>query len=103
MNSKGRWTPGPWTIRETRDGMTIRKSRRRLEIVAPCEGGGEMVIVGEHTGLDCLRSANARLIAAAPELLEALYKIDANAAESAEWIRRVTRAAIAKAEGREGE
>ena len=41
--------------------------------------------------------ANARLIAAAPDLLLALQKIDANAAESAEWIRRVAREAIAHA------
>lgn len=42
---------------------------------------------------------NARLIAAAPDLIEALEKIDANAAESADWIRRVAREAIAKAKG----
>jgi len=40
---------------------------------------------------------DCRLIAAAPDLLAALYKIDANAAESVEWIRRVAREAIAKA------
>lgn len=68
-------TQGPWTIRETRDGMTVRHKGRRLEIVAPCEGGGEMVIVGKHTGLDCLRSANARLIAAAPDLLCAMKEL----------------------------
>jgi len=33
------------------------------------------------------------------ELLGALEKIDSNAAESPEWIRRVARAAIAKATG----
>ena len=44
-------------------------------------------------------AANARLIAAAPDLLHALQMIDSNAAESAEWIRRVARAAIAKATG----
>jgi hypothetical protein len=43
-------------------------------------------------------NANAALIAAAPDLLAALQKIDANAAESVEWIRRVAREAIAKAE-----
>ena len=43
--------------------------------------------------------ANAQLLAAVPELLEALHKIDANAAESVDWIRRVARAAIAKARG----
>lgn len=41
--------------------------------------------------------ANAPLVGAAPALLAALHKIDANAAESAEWIRNVIRAAIAKA------
>ena len=44
-------------------------------------------------------SANARLIAAAPDLLAALQKIDANAAESVEWIRRVAREAIIRAVG----
>jgi hypothetical protein len=39
----------------------------------------------------------ARLIAAAPDMLLALQHIDSNAAESVEWIRRVARAAIAKA------
>jgi hypothetical protein len=38
-----------------------------------------------------------RLIAAAPDMLLALQHIDSNAAESVEWIRRVARAAIAKA------
>lgn len=41
----------------------------------------------------------ANLFAAAPELLSALCMIDANAAESVEWIRRHTRAAIFKATG----
>lgn len=43
--------------------------------------------------------SNARLIAAAPELLAALEKIDANAAENPEWIRRVCREAIRQAKG----
>ena len=43
------------------------------------------------------RDANAKLIAAAPELLAALEKISANAAESVEWIRRVAQEAINKA------
>jgi hypothetical protein len=48
---------------------------------------------------DAEDDANARLIAAAPELLAALQKIDANAAESVEWIRCVARQAIAQAIG----
>lgn len=41
--------------------------------------------------------ANARAIAALPELLAALERIHANAAESPEWIRRHTCAALEKA------
>lgn len=41
--------------------------------------------------------ANAKLFAAAADLLLALQTIDANAAESAEWIRRCAKDALAKA------
>ena len=68
-------TPGPWTVEETRDGMTIRDNRRRLEIVHNYPNGeGQQVIVGKHTGLDCLTEANAALIAAAPAIYEALQE-----------------------------
>lgn len=43
--------------------------------------------------------ANARLIAAAPDLLAALQDISANAAEDYRWIRRKADEAIAKATG----
>jgi hypothetical protein len=43
---------------------------------------------------------NARLIAAAPEMLAALQLIYANAAESPEWIRARIGSTIAKAEGK---
>lgn len=43
--------------------------------------------------------AGAIALAAFPDLLVALQQIDSNAAESVEWIRRVARAAIAKATG----
>ena len=69
-------TPGPWTVEETRDGMTIRDNRRRLEIVHNYPNGeGQQVIVGKHTGLDCLTDANATLIAAAPAMYEALSEL----------------------------
>jgi hypothetical protein len=45
-------------------------------------------------------TANARLIAAAPDLLAALIQIgDANECAVAEWVRDIARSAIAKAEG----
>lgn len=49
------------------------------------------IVMGENA------EANAWLMANAPVLLAALYSIDANAAESVEWIRRVAREAIAEA------
>ena len=78
-------TPGPWTT----DGSA---ESGNLDIISP---------LGRVAMMDCdhdLTAIDAQLIAAAPDLLAALQKIDANAAESVEWIRRVAREAIAKAE-----
>jgi hypothetical protein len=61
-------TPGPWRHQTPRGPQ--HAIDKKWEIVAPIESG-ELVIVGEHTGIDCLKESNARLIAAAPELLEA--------------------------------
>jgi hypothetical protein len=86
-------TPGPWTIEESNVGY------------GPCyyiEGGdGSYVIHGEGTAWSESDKANARLIAAAPELLEAL-KVAADALGSEEGMAaayRLAREAIAKAEG----
>ena len=84
-------TPGPWKL----DGAA---NTGDLDIISP---------TGRIAMLDCefseasedVLTADARLIAAAPDLLHALRVIDSNAAESPEWIRRVTRDAIAKATG----
>jgi hypothetical protein len=65
-------TPGPWKAQKPRGPQ--HAIDRKWEVVAPMRGG-EQVIVGEHTGVDCLREANARLIAAAPELLAALAAV----------------------------
>ena len=73
---------------------------------------GEMVIVGEHTGIECLTEANARLIAAAPSLLAALKQASAiferlangerggEVFGSASNLRDAVNATISKAEGR---
>ena len=63
-------TPGPWIAQKPRGRQ--HAIDRKWEIVHPCEGGGENVIVGEHTGIDCLTEPNALLIAAAPTMLLAL-------------------------------
>jgi hypothetical protein len=91
-------TPGPWKMsgsttavyRAVQDGNWAGHSDLNEPIAWLTDTGRN----AEET------EANARLIAAAPELLAALKKIDANAAESPEWIRRVARKARRKAEGR---
>ena len=55
-------TPGPLRAQKPRGPQ--HAIDRKWEIVQPCDGGGEHVIVGEHTGVDCLMEANAmRLVA----------------------------------------
>jgi hypothetical protein len=93
-------TPGPWHW--IGDSLT----HRQFDIYAPTQTPHQHVCTVNNLPVDKLYTrdadvalANARLIAAAPELLAALQKIDANAAESVEWIRRVARQAIAQAIG----
>lgn len=93
-------TPGPWKAQEPRGHQ--RAINRKWEVISKVYGG-ELVIVGEHTGVDCLKEADARLIAAAPELLTALedliYALDRNPnipVFACGEAREVARAAIAK-------
>lgn len=74
-------TPGPWNVSQ------------------PCELSPRYSVYHNGPLVYCDRGEDAHLIAAAPDLLAALQKIDANAAESVEWIRRVAREALAKATG----
>jgi hypothetical protein len=76
-------TPAPWRIGDA--GITV---------FGPPNGNPSPETVAATRN-----RANARLIAAAPDLLHALQLIDSNAAENPEWIRRVARDAIAKAGG----
>ena len=95
-----------WTPRK--DGLGSLPNHHSLEIVHNYPGGGgQPVIVGKHTGIDCLTPANAALIAAAPAMYEAACKV------LADWERYTVssmcnhtlhgiadlRAAIAQAEG----
>ena len=88
-------TPGPWTVTLSFDATMRREIWTEIDRET---GYRELVALipdaeGEHINGD------ARLIAAAPDLLHALQMIDSNAAESVEWIRRVARTAIARATG----
>jgi hypothetical protein len=78
-------TPGPWEKRHLR-------VQKEGNYIADCDAG--------YLFSDEEKHANARLIAAAPALLAALEKIETNAAESPEWIRRVTGAALQLARGK---
>lgn len=85
-------TPGPWEI-DSEQPSTVKKFTHgnRLSI-ATVHGG-----YGEKTR----RTANARLIAAAPELLEALESFPGFLAETSEgdpWLEKM-RYVIAKARG----
>ena len=93
-------TPGPWHVEIGPDRLAVRRitafDQSRYPYVARsvCD-----LPAREDAEEDAALEADARLIAAAPEMLQALERIDANAAESVEWIRRVAREAIAKAKG----
>jgi hypothetical protein len=89
-------TPGPWHINE-------ELSKRATYLVFSGDGNGYLVAnVGNYHTDDKECEANARLIAAAPDLLEALRFIADDIAEGVKakgsW-ERLARAAIAKATG----
>lgn len=75
------------------------QSFRYLDDNAPDYRGA----IVDECGAVVVRAVNqkqhGKLLAAAPKLLAALHKINANAAESVEWMRRVTSEAIAEVEG----
>ena len=94
MSTNDKHTPGPWR----RENRHIGYSVRGLKNVAwvPTISSSD----GNHTGM-AEAAANARLIAAAPEMLAALRKIAEGSYQSMgrgpEWANKVARDAIAKA------
>lgn len=103
-NTIGKHTPGPWELFET----TNHEGDETISI----RGNGEFIatmdvqsIKGEPYALPPNSAANARLIAAAPDLLEALKDIAETASYCDSWesfpedqLNRAF-AAISKAEG----
>lgn len=105
-------TAGPWRYHEWTGGNGRRFAietadhRHGIASIAPNENASTLLTMEEH-------QANARLIAAAPSMLDALDSIDEacqqglNSAEPIHWeaalqdIMGLARAAIAAAEGRE--
>ena len=76
-------TPGPWHLGYNKHDASIHNG---VTIASVCDDATHW-------------KANARLIAAAPDLLAALELIHSNAGESPEWIRERIAPAIAKAKG----
>ena len=96
-------TPGPWEVHRT--GYTGRSSAKYVINGQPSKPGNAYRAVAhiKHSTVSPME-ANARLIAAAPELLEALQEMyhafnwgDMNQVET--WAIEQCRAAIAKATG----
>jgi len=100
-------TPGPWHIGRESNHSADRWARRGEWARIRGENDGLIAKVesihpkGHRKSADFdTEAANAALIAAAPELLEALELIEASGTNDAEILRRYARAAIAKARGR---
>ena len=103
MNSKVEHTPGPWRIQDTYDGT--------IPVDGWSEEGEESIEicrVSLDNETEATQSANAALIAAAPELLAALEAIagghvmagrEFSALECIHEYQKIARAAIAKAKG----
>jgi hypothetical protein len=85
-------TPGPWRV--------MPPSVGRFKVGAARAHSEAFQIVGEASNYNEQAEANARLIAAAPELLEALQELVSHyMARNPPWLGKA-RAAIAKAEGK---
>jgi hypothetical protein len=101
-DAKSEPTPGPWRVHETPTGINVAHD-------VPYSHGGRMVCRMTISPLSTHANtgrANARLIAAAPALLEALKRIAAitNKSGGGDWdeieeAREIARAAINLAEG----
>lgn len=98
--SKQSHTPGPWHVEKTRQGTAILDDAqfgRWTQIAMAYQandvfGDGEKRIISHDEA-----KANAHLIAAAPEMLEALLMVRQET-DDAEWITKLDRI-IAKARG----
>ncbi len=117
---KAKHTPGPWKIQDDSEGNGFRKDWRVIvreeaynkfgaheQVVSP--SSYESSVNGTYSGVQ-ISEADARLIAAAPELLEALnylleqtvdmdLKYGIELSEGEEDARNQALAAIAKASG----
>lgn len=101
-----KWTPGPWVVdADDRDyGACVRTSAEPCVSVAWCGPASAVSAFGSYSVLLEEVHANARLIAAAPDLAEALEAVIADiTADNDTWAPdssvELARAALAKARG----
>ena len=87
MHTPGPWAPGRAIPADDTVSRIVRAGADHIAVVMDLEGAAQEA------------ADNARLIAAAPDMLEALQLIHANAGESPEWIRSRIDAVIARATG----
>jgi len=87
-------TPGPWVI----GGELISHNFVEIATVMHCYAGKKGEPVNRNSPVFGVADANARLIAAAPELLEVAKDILANGYDQGRRIK--LRAAVTKAEGK---
>lgn len=102
-----KWLVDPFTQRrhiESAEGLPVATVASEMELLDP-EAMSDEPAIFERQKEDARSTIDAnaehivRCVNAHDDLLAALHKIDSNAAENPEWIRRVAKEAIAKAEG----
>jgi len=91
--SKAQHTPGPWTWGKSYDGLYGSGSGQDNEVLTYEDYDGMWLAYVPQ------REANARLIAAAPELLEALENLENDDGSIPDHAWNLCQAAIAKAKG----
>jgi hypothetical protein len=105
MSNEIKHTPGPWAAKKGVGWYVVRIAHSQDDNFAIAVGSNKTSLVDAPTGDDAEAEANARLIAAAPDLLEALEMLSwleqfcDDGDDDLEGARTAARAAIAKARG----